>query len=60
MEEKRLLSIKEFCTYTGLGRNSATKLAEKSGARIQCGRRALVDLRRFDAWLDENNTVTLN
>lgn len=60
MDEKRLVSIKEFCEYCGLGRNSATKLAEKSGAKVQFGRRTLVDLHRFNDWLDANTCIALN
>lgn len=56
MNNNRLLNIKEFCSYAGgIGRNSAFKLAEASGARLQIGRRVLVDRIKFDAWVDKQS-----
>lgn len=50
---ERLLNIKEFGNYAGgIGRNTAFKLAKISGARIQVGRRVLVDRVKFDEWVD--------
>lgn len=58
MENRRLLDIREFCRYAGgIGRNSAFKLAETSGARIQVGRRVLVDRVKFDEWVDQQSGV---
>lgn len=54
--ESRLLNIREFALYAGgIGRNSAFKLAERSGSRIKIGRRVLVDRLKFDVWLDQQS-----
>lgn len=47
--EKRLLCLKEFCLYSGLGRDAAYKLGEKAGITKRNGRKVL-----FDRWCDEN------
>lgn len=52
LNEKRLLSVLEFQRYASIGRNNAFKLARISGARIQVGRRVLVDRVKFDEWVD--------
>ncbi|MCD8369509.1 MAG: DUF6462 family protein, partial [Clostridiales bacterium] len=52
--EKRILIIKEFKSYCGLGRNKAIQLAQDSGSRIKYGRRVLVDRKKFDQWCKEN------
>lgn len=54
LSEKRLLSVDEFRTYCGLGRNSALKLATESQCRIYQGRRLLIDRVVFDEWCSEN------
>ncbi len=54
LSDKRLLSMDEFRTYCGLGRNSAMKLAAKAGCRISEGRRVLIDRVKFDRWCEEN------
>lgn len=51
-ENKRLVDIPEFMSYTGLGRNNAMKFGEKIGCKIKIGRRVLYDLRKADQYFD--------
>ena len=46
LSDKRLLSIKEFQIYTGLGRNSALKLSITAKCRIYVGRSIVAQLSR--------------
>lgn len=48
LSDKRLLSVDEFRTYCGLGRNSFLKLAIEAQCRIVIGRRLLIDRIKFD------------
>ena len=50
---KRFLSIAEFMSYTGLGRNNAIKLGEKIGCRVRMGHRILFDLKIADEYFDK-------
>lgn len=52
LEGKRMLSMSETETYTGLGRNAARKLAENAGAVRKYGRRVLIDRTLIDKALD--------
>lgn len=54
LTEKRLLSLKEFCQYSGLGRDAAYKFGEKAGITKWNGRKVLFDRVLFDRWCDEN------
>ena len=55
LNEKRLLSIDEFQTYTGLGKNKALELAKKAKCRFACDiRRLLFDRVQFDKWCEDN------
>ena len=54
LAEKRLLNLKEFCLYSGLGRDAAYKFGEKTGITKWNGRKALFDRVLFDRWCDEN------
>lgn len=40
---KRLFSVKELCSYTGLGRSKATSWGKEIGALVRIGRRCLYD-----------------
>lgn len=53
LSEKRLLSIDEFCAYSNLGKNTATRLSKSIGADVMIGRRFLVDRVKFDTWCNE-------
>lgn len=54
LTEKRLLSLKEFCMYSGLGRDAAHKFGQKAGITKRNGRKVLFDRVLFDKWCDEN------
>jgi hypothetical protein len=45
--------IDELIIRTGLGMNSAKKLAEKAGAKFKFGRRTLYNLKKIDAYIDK-------
>lgn len=48
----RLMDTEELRAYTNLGRNSAMKLGEEIGARVQIGKRVLWDRVKIDAYFD--------
>ena len=49
IEEKRLLNIKEVCTYIGIGQTQARRYMEEIGATRKFGRRVLFDKVVIDA-----------
>jgi len=51
--ESRLMDTEELRAYTNLGRNSAMKLGEESGARVRIGKRVLWDKVKIDQHLNE-------
>lgn len=51
-EKARLMDIEELRAYTSLGRNSAMKLGEEIGAKVQIGRRVLWDRRKIDDYFN--------
>lgn len=51
--ENRLMDTEELRAYTNLGRNSAMKLGEESGARVKIGKRVLWDKVKIDQHLNE-------
>lgn len=53
--DKRLLSMKEFSVYCGLGKTKARKYAEDNNLIVRIGRRVLIDRSKFDGILDEVN-----
>lgn len=52
LANKRLLSINEFCTYSGLGRNKAREYADENNLIVHVGRRVLIDRIGFDRLCD--------
>ncbi len=55
LNEKRLLSLTEFQTYCGLGRNAALNLSIKAKCRFNIdSRRILIDRVQFDKWCEQN------
>ena len=52
-DEKRLLSRKEACAYVGMGENRGIDFCNRSGARIQYGKRVLYDKKKLDAYIDK-------
>lgn len=55
LSDKALLSVDEFRSYCGLGRNAALKLAIDSECRIIVGRRVLINRAKFDKWCENNS-----
>jgi hypothetical protein len=52
-DEVRLLSEKQLCTYTGLGRSKARAFGEKCGSVKRIGARVLYDKKILDKAIDE-------
>lgn len=53
LNEKRLLSLDEFCGYAGgIGICTARKHVREIGAEVRIGGRCLVDRIKFDRWCD--------
>ena len=52
LKEKRLLTMKEFQMYSGIGRNNAFKLVHNQGFGIKIGKKIFVDRKAFDDWCD--------
>ena len=55
---KRLVSISEFMSYVGLGRNNAMKLGEEIGCLVKIGRKNLYDLRKADQYFNSLTGVS--
>ncbi len=51
--EKRLISVKELCSYVGLGRSKAVIWGRDIGAEFRIGRRSLFDKQIIDKVLNE-------
>lgn len=51
--DKRLLSVKELCSYTGRGRNQATAWGREIGAAVQFGKRVFFDRHVVDGEIDK-------
>ena len=57
MTEKRLLSIKEVCTYLGIGQTKAREIIRgHNGFGVRIGNRWYADKKKLEKWL-ESNTV---
>lgn len=50
--EKRLVGIKEFMIFTGLGRNRAMEFGARIGCKVKIGGRSLYDLKKAGHYLD--------
>lgn len=59
MTEKRLLQLKEFCVYSGLGQSAARKFAKAVGVEKRIGHRVLYDRALFDEWCNKNQSAEL-
>lgn len=58
LDEKRLLSMGEFCTYASIGREKGMRLAESAAAVFRAGKRVMIDRVKFDQWCDENSCIS--
>lgn len=56
--ERRLVDIKEFMEYVGVGRNSALRLGKEIGCLVKIGRRSLYDLRKADQYFNSLTGVS--
>lgn len=52
--EKKLLNLKELCSYLGIGETKARELVRgKNGFGVQIGNRWYADKNKLDKWLDK-------
>ena len=52
--EKKLLTLKELCSYLGIGETKARELVRgKNGFGVQIGNRWYADKNKLDTWLDK-------
>lgn len=52
--EKNLLSLKELCSYLGIGETKARELVRgKNGFGVRIGNRWYADKNKLDKWLDK-------
>ena len=49
---RRLVGVRDFMEYCGVGRNKAMELGKDIGARVEIGGRVLYDLKKTDAYFD--------
>ncbi len=55
--ETRMLDVEGLRAYTGLGRDNAKALADKAGAKVKIGSRALYDKQKLDIYLNQLSTA---
>lgn len=54
--DKRLLNIKEFCAYLGVGQTKARELLKScNGFGVQIGNRWYANKKKLDAWIDRES-----
>ena len=55
-ENKRLLTVKEFCDYLGIGQTKARELLRGyNGFGVQIGNRWYDNKRKLDEWIDRQS-----
>jgi excisionase family DNA binding protein len=54
MEDKALLSVKEFCEYLGIGESKGRELLHttRNGFTVRIGNRLYANKKQLDKWLD--------
>ena len=55
--EKLLLSVKETCELTGLSEKTVRTIMAENDFCVRIGRRTLVHRKKFEHWLEEQDTV---
>lgn len=51
---KRLLTVKEVCTYLGIGQTKARELLRgNNGFGVQIGNRWYADKKKLDTWIEK-------
>lgn len=53
--EKRLLGVKDLCTFLSMGRDRSIEFAKAAGAERKVGRRCLYDRKVLERALDDEN-----
>lgn len=54
--DKQLLSIKELCSYLGIGQTKARQLVRgRQGFGVRIGNRWYANKRKLDTWLEKNS-----
>lgn len=54
LSDRRLLTFKDFCVYSGLHRDKAREFLKSSNVVISFGKRTnLIDRKKFDDWCDK-------
>lgn len=54
--DKKLLNIKEFCDYLGIGQTKARELLRgRNGFGVQIGNRWYANKVKLDAWIDRQS-----
>ena len=54
--EKLLLSVKETCELTGLSEKTVRTIMAENEFCVRIGRRMLVHRKKFEQWLEEQET----
>jgi hypothetical protein len=54
LDEKRFLTLDEFCQYTSIGKNNARILAKRSNVQVFVTNKILIDRVKFDRLCDED------
>ena len=54
--EKLLLSVKETCGLTGLSERTVRTLMAENDFTVRIGRRTLVHKKKFEKWLEKQET----
>ena len=54
--EKLLLSVKETCELTGLSEKTVRTIMAENDFCVRIGRRTLVHRKKFEHWLEEQDT----
>lgn len=57
---RRLVGLKGFMGYCGLGKEYCMRLGREIGARVEIGNRVLYDLKVADAYFDQLHEQTRN
>jgi hypothetical protein len=54
VKEKKLMNIKEICSYLGIGQTKARELVRgHNGFGVQIGNRWYADKPKLDAWINQ-------
>lgn len=54
--DKRLLNVKEFCAYLGIGQTKARELLRgRNGFGVQIGNRWYANKKKLDIWIERKS-----